>query len=132
MQPKRIRHLEVPVETSPSSLASLMRQEGDNIRRDVFTLLCPEDTDSRALLAGYTIVYPRCTTKGHTHPDKEEVYYFVRGKGVMIADGVETEVAAGDVYYLPYGPLHTTRNPNDVPLEFFWIVIQGNDRAKSA
>jgi mannose-6-phosphate isomerase-like protein (cupin superfamily) len=124
MEPKLIQALKVPVEPSPSAFTKLLRAEGDNVRRDVFSLLCPEDTESGALQAGYTIVYPGCTTKGHTHPDCEEVYYFVRGKGVMVADGKETEVSAGDTYYLPFGPFHTTRNPNHVPLEFFWIVIR--------
>ncbi|MCL4394077.1 MAG: cupin domain-containing protein [Chloroflexi bacterium] len=124
MECKRVHASQVPVEVGPNAFAKLLRESGDNIRRDVFTLLRPEETESGALLAGYTIVYPGCTTKGHTHPDREEVYYFVRGRGVMIADGKETDVAAGDMYYLPFGPLHTTRNPNDVPLEFFWVVIQ--------
>jgi mannose-6-phosphate isomerase-like protein (cupin superfamily) len=124
MASKVVRALEVPVEVGPSAFSQLLRESGDNIRRDVFTLLRPEETDSGALLAGYTIVYPGCTTKGHTHPTREEVYYFVRGSGLMIVDGVETKVSAGDTFYVPFGPVHTTRNPNSVPLEFFWIVIE--------
>lgn len=124
MDTKLVRVLQVPVDPSPNAFAGLLRLEGDQIRRDVFTLLCPEDTESRSLLAGYTIVYPGCTTKGHSHADREEVYYFVRGQGVMVVDGKEIEVAAGDSFYLPYGPLHTTRNVSPMPLEFFWITIR--------
>ncbi len=76
---KWIEMLKVPVETGGSSFASLLRQDGDEIRRDVFNLVLPHDTEGGILHAGYTIVYPGCRTKGHQHPDREEVYYFVRG-----------------------------------------------------
>lgn len=110
--------------SSPNSFASLLRQEGDNIRRDVFMLLHPEDSVSGKIESGITIVYPGCTTKGHSHPDREEVYFFLRGKGIMGVDGQEYEVQAGDTYYVKPGPFHTTKNPHDMPFEFFWITIK--------
>ena len=106
-----------------SSFAALLRKEGDEIRRDVFMLLNPEDSASGRLQAGVTIVYPGCSTRGHSHADREEVYYFTRGRGIMGADGEEWEVKAGDTFYVKPGPFHTTRNSHDVPLEFFWITI---------
>lgn len=121
---KVVKMLDVQVEKGASSFAALLRQEGDEIRRDVYNLVLPQDTEGGVLHSGYTIVYPGCRTKGHTHPDREEIYYFVRGKGIMGVDGKEYEVAAGDTFYVPYGPFHTTRNPYNVPLEFFWITIQ--------
>lgn len=106
-----------------SSFASLLRQEGDEIRRDVFMLLNPEDSVSGKLQAGMTIVYAGCSTRGHSHVDREEVYFFTRGRGIMGADGEEWKVKAGDTFYVKPGPFHTTRNPYDTPLEFFWITI---------
>jgi len=107
-----------------SSFASLLREEGDDIRRDVLMLLDPEESASGRIQSGITIVYPGCRTKGHKHPDREEVYYFISGRGYMGADGEECEVRAGDTYYVKPGPFHTTRNPFDVPLTFFWITIK--------
>jgi mannose-6-phosphate isomerase-like protein (cupin superfamily) len=106
-----------------SSFAALMRQEGDEIRRDVFMLLNPEDSASGRLQSGITIVYPGCRTKGHDHADREEVYFFTKGRGIMEVDGEKWEVKEGDTFYVYPGPFHTTHNPNDVPLEFFWITI---------
>lgn len=106
-----------------SSFASLLRQEHDEIRRDVFMLLNPEDTYSGRLQAGITIVYPGCTTRGHAHADREEVYFFTSGRGFMGVDGEEWEVRAGDTFYVSPGPPHTTRNPYDLPLQFSWITI---------
>jgi mannose-6-phosphate isomerase-like protein (cupin superfamily) len=115
---------ELKVTESGSAFASLMREKGDETRRDVFMLLNPDQSASGRIQAGYTIVYPRCSTRGHGHADREEVYYFIRGSGVMGVDGKEYAVQAGDTFYLRPGPFHTTRNPNDFPLEFFWITIQ--------
>lgn len=119
-----VRGTEVRVEEGSSSFAALLRQEGDEIRRDVFPLLDPEDSVSGRIQAGLTIVYPGCSTKGHKHADREEVYYFTRGRGVMVVDGEEWQVAAGDTFYVKPGAFHPTRNPHAVPLEFFWITIK--------
>ncbi len=97
------RAADMRVEESGSAFAALLREKGDEIRRDVFLMLAPEQTVSGRLQVGYTIVYPGCTTRGHEHADREEVYYFTKGCGVMNVDGEEYEVAAGDTFYLkPY------------------------------
>ncbi|NIN69777.1 MAG: cupin domain-containing protein [Anaerolineae bacterium] len=111
-------------EESGSAFAALLREKGDEIRRDVFLMLAPEQTASGRLQVGYTVIYPGCTTRGHEHTDREEVYYFTKGCGVMIVDGSEYEVAAGDTFYIKPGPFHTTRNTTDFPFEFFWITIK--------
>ena len=119
-----IKSEDLTAQSGGSSFAALLREEGDRIRRDVFMLLNPEDSASGRIQVGITIVYPGCSTKGHAHPGVEEVYYFLRGRGVMGADGQEWDVKAGDAYYVCPGPFHTTRNPFDAPLEFFWITIK--------
>ena len=111
-------------EKSGSAFAALLREKGDEIRRDVFLMLAPEQTASGRLEVGYTILYPGCNTRGHEHADREEVYYFTRGSGVMVVDGEEYQVTAGDTFYLKPGPFHTTRNTTDFPLECFWITIK--------
>lgn len=119
---------ELKATESGSAFASLLREQDDEIRRDVFMLLNPDESASGRIQAGVTIVYPGCTTRGHDHADREEVYYFTKGSGIMVVDGKEYEVTAGDTFYLRPGPFHTTRNPNDFPLEFFWITINVEDQ----
>lgn len=41
----------------------------------------------------------------------------------MVVGDAESEVTAGDVFYVHPGPQHTTRNPTDFPLEYYWITI---------
>lgn len=111
-------------ERSANAFSSLLREEGDRVRRDVFVMVQPEQSASGRIMSGYSIIYPGCSTRGHAHADREEVYYFVRGSGVMIVDGVETPVSAGDTLYLKPGPFHATRNDTDLPLEYFWTTIR--------
>jgi mannose-6-phosphate isomerase-like protein (cupin superfamily) len=117
------RGSEMEVEKSSSDFATLLRQEGDTIRRDVFTMVTPEQSASGRIMSGYTVIYPRCRTRGHSHADREEVYYFVKGSGVMVVGDEEMPVTAGDTLYLEPGPFHATINTTDFPLEYFWTTI---------
>lgn len=122
-KPKLIKGDEVGAEEGPSSFAALLREEGDRTRRDVFPLLNPEDSFSERIQVGATTVYPGCSTKGHRHADREEVYFFTAGRGIMVVDGDEWPVRAGDTFYVPPGAFHPTRNPYNMPLQFSWITI---------
>jgi len=117
------RAADMQVEKSSSGFAALLREPGDEIRRDVFSVLAPDQTASERLQVGYTTVYPGCTTRGHEHSDREEIYYFTRGSGVMAVDGEEYEVTSGDTFYIPPGLFHATRSTTDFPLEFLWVTI---------
>jgi len=118
------RAADMRAEQSGNAFAALLREKGDEVRRDVFLMLAPEQTASGRLQVGYTLLYPGCTTRGHEHADREEVYYFTRGSGMMIVDGEEYPVTAGDTFYIQPGPFHTTRSTTDFPLEFLWITVK--------
>jgi oxalate decarboxylase/phosphoglucose isomerase-like protein (cupin superfamily) len=115
---------DMQAEKSTSDFATLLREEGDQIRRDVFTMVSPEQSASGRILSGYTVIYPGCRTRGHSHADREEVYYFIKGSGIMVVDDEEMAVTAGDTLYLKPGPFHATINTTDFPFEFFWITIK--------
>lgn len=120
---KLIKGDELKTLEGESSFSALLREQGDDIRRDVLMLFNQNDSVSGRLQSGITIVYPGCRTKGHAHADREEVYFFLEGRGLMGADGEEWAVKAGDAFYVAPGPFHTTSNPYDVPLKFFWITV---------
>lgn len=109
---------------SENSFTTLLRQQGDEVRRDVMMLLKPEDSASGRLESGITVVYPGCRTNGHAHADREEVYFFLEGRGVMGVGDENWEVRAGDTFYVRPGPFHTTHNPHSTPLKFFWITVK--------
>jgi mannose-6-phosphate isomerase-like protein (cupin superfamily) len=54
----------------------------------------------------------------HGHPDNEQVYVIVRGRGVMqVADEME-EVGEGTLVLIPPGSAHAIKNTGDEPLVF--------------
>jgi len=121
---KLIKGSELIAMEGGNSFKSLLREQGDEIRRDVLMILSPQETHSGRLESGITIIYPGCRTKGHAHADREEVYFFLEGQGIMGVGDEEWEVEAGDTFYVQPGPFHTTSNPHQTPLKLFWITIK--------
>lgn len=71
------------------------------------------------------VVQGRITTDYHDHDDKEQVYYFVSGRGRMLIDDVEVEVTAGDAVHLPPHEKHQVINNTEDDLEYLnitWMV----------
>ena len=65
---------------------------------------------------------PGYSEGNHTHDEAhlgeplEEVYYFLKGSGVMYVDGEDVPVAAGEAVMVPPGSDHGFRNTGDGPL----------------
>jgi mannose-6-phosphate isomerase-like protein (cupin superfamily) len=54
----------------------------------------------------------------HGHPDNEQIYVIVRGRGVVqVADEMQ-EVGEGTLVYIPPGAAHAIKNTSDGPLVF--------------
>jgi mannose-6-phosphate isomerase-like protein (cupin superfamily) len=55
-------------------------------------------------------IEPGCCTVPHYHPRAEEIYYILRGHGLMKIEGEAREVARGDAIAIPPGATHTLCN----------------------
>ncbi|MBT8372559.1 MAG: cupin domain-containing protein [Desulfobacterales bacterium] len=60
---------------------------------------------------------------GIIHPDAEEVFYILSGKGIGgVGDRTEEiEIVAGDTVWVPKGPVHWLYNPFDEACEILFI-----------
>lgn len=58
--------------------------------------------------------------EGHTHPT-HEVYFFHRGRGVVIVGEEERHVEAGEWVEIPPDAYHTVRNDTDE--ELLWFAL---------
>ena len=67
------------------------------------------------------IVQGRITTDYHDHQDKEQVYYFIKGRGKMLIDGEEYPVTAGDAVHLPPKTKHGVINDSEDEIEYLNI-----------
>lgn len=114
---------DVPTESSASGLAALLRSPEDRVRRDTALIVPSADTVGRIMTVGFTTVYPGCSTRGHAHDDREEIYIVVRGRGTVLVGDDAYDVGTDDVLYIPPGPLHTARNVCGTPFEYYWITV---------
>lgn len=71
-----------------------------------------------------TLLRPGKSTRGHEHKGQEEVYIFIRGKGVMVLGESNFKVEGGDVIIVRDGEFHRVINPSDEDI-YFVCVFEG-------
>jgi mannose-6-phosphate isomerase-like protein (cupin superfamily) len=74
-------------------------------------LLGPAQFGSRNLAVTWVEGAPGSQQSLHAHPDSEQAYVIVVGRGRMIVDGEERDVHAGTMVLIPPGAAHAIRNP---------------------
>jgi len=60
------------------------------------------------------------------HPHVEQTLFFLNGNGTALLDGVEHEIAGGDVLIVHPGVRHNVVNTGDVPLKIYTIYAPAN------
>jgi mannose-6-phosphate isomerase-like protein (cupin superfamily) len=112
------------------SLRHVVKDRDSEILRDTYYLIDPENSPSKNLTMGYTVIYPTGKTTGHAHDDMEEVYYILSGKGKMLIGEEEFPIQGGDAFYVPFGQYHVTYNTGNQPLAMVWVT--GKDRSAAS
>jgi mannose-6-phosphate isomerase-like protein (cupin superfamily) len=64
------------------------------------------DLGSRNMTVTWVDVPPGGEQRAHSHPDSEQVYVIVRGRGRMSVAGDAEEVAEGDLVFIPPATSH--------------------------
>jgi mannose-6-phosphate isomerase-like protein (cupin superfamily) len=109
------------------SLRYAVKNRESEILRDTYYLIDPENSPSKNLTMGFTVIYPTGKTTGHAHSDMEEVYYILSGRGKMAIGEDEFPIKAGDALYVPFGEYHVTFNTGNEPMAMVWVT--GRDRS---
>lgn len=67
---------------------------------------------------------------GHeTHPENDQFFRFEKGKGKIIIEGLEREVADGDAVIVPMGAAHNVINLSATePLQFYTIYAPAHHK----
>jgi mannose-6-phosphate isomerase-like protein (cupin superfamily) len=71
------------------------------------------------------IVAPGQATAPHYHIKAEEIYYILRGAGLMFLAEEEKAVSAGDAILIPPGQRHSIRNAGSEDLVFLCCCAPG-------
>ena len=74
-------------------------------------LLAPAQFSSRNLAITWVQGAQGSRQSLHSHPDSEQVYVIVAGRGRMMVDGQEQDVGAGTMVLIPPGAQHAIHNP---------------------
>ncbi|HLH74508.1 MAG TPA: cupin domain-containing protein [Chloroflexota bacterium] len=61
-------------------------------------------------------------TPAHYHTRKTEVYFVLKGNGIITLNGEDHEVGQYGTVVVPPGVTHIWRNPHQTPLEYLWIM----------
>jgi len=122
---KYVKNIEdmIPDNCDRSLRYATKKRKGETLR-DTYFLIDPEDSPSKNLKMGFTIIYAEGKTTGHSHKQHEEVYYVIQGKGKMVVGDTEYDIKSGDALYVPFGLFHTTYNTGIFPLQLLWITTK--------
>jgi mannose-6-phosphate isomerase-like protein (cupin superfamily) len=72
---------------------------------------------------GRMLIRPGCSIGLHKHVDEEEIYYILKGKGIVTDNDIRQEVKEGDVILTGGGASHSIENTADEPLEVLGIIL---------
>ncbi len=106
----------------PRSLRARVADRENQTLRDTYFLIDSSNSPSERLTMGYTTIYPTGTTTGHTHEDREEVYFVISGEGIMVIGEDRFPIKSGDGLYVPPGVFHTTIQTGNQPLVVLWVT----------
>ena len=122
---KYVKNIEdmIPDNCDRSLRYATKKRKGETLR-DTYFLIDPENSPSKNLKMGFTIIYAEGKTTGHSHKQHEEVYYVIQGKGKMVVGDTEYDIKSGDALYVPFGLFHTTYNTGIFPLQLLWITTK--------
>ena len=101
-----------------------IRNVGGKTIKDNAQYVLKDNAFGKNLVLSSTMLRANQSTNGHTHAGQEEVYYFVKGTGIMYLDTVPRDVGPGDVVLIEDGVHHRVES-NEEGL-YFVCVFDGN------
>ena len=94
--------------------------------KDNETYLLKDNTSLKNLVVSSTTLHPGKSTRGHSHPGKEEVYMIMSGTGRMQVDDKEFDISGGEIFLIEDGAFHRVHNTGDIDL--YMVCIFDGDR----
>ena len=98
---------------------------GGEVVKDNETYVLKDNKTLNNLVLSSTDLKPGQSTRGHSHPGQEEVYYFISGTGEMEIDNERFYVQGGTVVLIPDGAFHRVHNGSKNNTLYFVCVFDG-------
>lgn len=104
------------------------RSVGEVVKQDdVYTVLDVRELEN--LVVSLTTLHPGKETSGHSHGKADEVYFFVKGNGVMQRGEEKIAVKKDDIVLIPKGSFHKVFNETKADLVFLSVFEKYGERA---
>ena len=98
---------------------------GGEVVKDNETYTRKDNKSLMNLVLSTTDLKPGKSTRGHSHPGQEAVYYFVSGHGEMELDDERFNVQGGDIVLIKDGVFHRVHNLSQSTSLYFVCVFDG-------
>lgn len=82
-----------------------------------------DEMKGKARLMAKICINPGCSIGLHEHINEEEIFYVIKGKGIVNDDGEIREVETGDGIITGGGAKHAVENRGEEPLELLAIIL---------
>ena len=88
-----------------------------------FVFLTEQEARGAGRLFAKMVIEPGNSIGAHKHEDEMEVFYILKGKALVLDDGAEVILEAGDCHICPDGHTHSIKNTGQDYLEFIAIIL---------
>lgn len=86
-------------------------------------ILAPRNSHVQQQSLAEATLPPGASTQAHFHPETEELYYIVQGRGIIAVEGETSEVGVGDGIPILPGQRHQIRNSGSADLVFLCCCV---------
>jgi len=83
-----------------------------------------DELKGKARLVAKVTLNPGCSIGIHEHVAEEEIYYIIKGKGLVNDNGTEQVVSVGDAVLTGNGAYHSIENIDNVTLEMLAVILE--------
>lgn len=82
-----------------------------------------DELKGKARLCARITINPGCSIGLHEHANEEEIFYIIKGKGLVDDNGSKQELAVGDSILTGGGAFHSIENTGNEPLELVAVIL---------
>ena len=90
---------------------------------EIREILAPRNSSIRRQSLAEARLLPGKSNEEHVHPQTEEIYYVLKGRGRIRIDGEERDIRPGDGIVILPGKLHKTWNTGKSDLVFLCCCV---------
>ncbi|NLD49598.1 MAG: cupin domain-containing protein [Clostridiaceae bacterium] len=90
---------------------------------EIMHIFNKDELKGKARLCARITLQPGSSIGMHQHVDEEEIYYIIRGKGIVNDNETIREVSAGDSVLTGDGASHSIECTGDEPLQMLAVIL---------